>query len=85
MKTLAAILAVALLCTAAAAATPSLVNINTADAATLDTLPRVGPVIAKRIIDYRAAHGNFKTIDELDDVKGIGPKTLAKIRPKATV
>jgi competence protein ComEA len=45
----------------------------------------VGPAIAKRILDYRALHGPFKTIADLDKVKGIGPKTLARIAPLVTV
>ena len=57
------------------------VNINTADATQLDTLPGIGPVMAQRIIDYRNQHGPFLSVDELDNVSGIGPKTLEKLRP----
>ena len=61
------------------------VNINTADEAALDSLPQVGPVTAQAIIDYRNANGPFKSIDELDNVKGIGPATIAKFRDLVTI
>ena len=62
-----------------------LININTATAAELELLPGIGPALAGRIIDYRTKHGPFKAVEELDHVSGIGPRTLAKIRPVATV
>ena len=61
------------------------VNINTATVRELDALPGVGEVIAQRIIDYRSTNGPFQSVDELINVKGIGEKTLAKIKPYATV
>lgn len=61
------------------------ININTADAATLQLLPGIGPAYSKRIIDYRKQHGDFNTVDELTNIKGIGPKTLQKLRPITTV
>lgn len=61
------------------------VNINTASVAQLDTLPGIGPAYAQRIIDYRIAHGAFKTIDELDNVKGIGKATIDKFRDMITL
>lgn len=64
---------------------PSLVNINTADTATLETLPRVGPAIAKRIIDYRTKNGPFPTVEHISNISGIGPKTLDQLRPHITV
>jgi competence protein ComEA len=57
------------------------VSINQAGQSELERLPRVGPAIARRIIDYRNQIGGFRSIDELEQVKGIGPKTLAQIRP----
>lgn len=61
------------------------ININSADAATLDGLPGVGPVLAERIADYRDANGPFASVDALDDVSGVGPAILEKIRAVAAV
>lgn len=69
----------------ASAAVSFPIHINTATAEELAALPGVGDVIAGRIVDYRTANGPFKSVDELDNVKGIGAATLAKIRPYATV
>lgn len=63
----------------------SLVNLNTADLAALDTLPGVGPVLAQRIIDWRAEHGRFSSVQELGEVSGIGDKLYAQLQPKVTV
>ena len=57
------------------------VNLNTADVEELGTLPRVGPVLAQRIVDWRQQHGRFKSAQELDAVDGIGPKLLAALLP----
>ena len=62
-----------------------LININTAGQGELELLPGIGPALAKRILDYRATKGPFKRIDDLDNVKGIGPKILARLRPQVTV
>ena len=61
------------------------VNVNTASSVVLQTLPGIGPKKAEAIIDYRTVHGAFKTVDDLILVKGIGPKTLEKLRPLVTV
>src|SRR6266516_308384 len=58
-----------------------LVNVNTAAETELETLNGVGPVLANAIIQYRAQHGPFHTVDDLDDVSGIGPATLEQLRP----
>ncbi len=62
-----------------------LININTATAAELELLPGIGPALAARIIEHRTRHGRFRSVEELDHVSGIGPRTLEKIRPHATV
>ena len=69
----------------AAPAIRKLININTAAQGELELLPGIGPALAKRILDYRTTKGPFKRIDELDNVKGIGPKILARLRPQVTV
>jgi competence protein ComEA len=65
--------------------TGALVNINTADEATLETLNGVGPVLGAAIIQYRTEHGPFASIDQLDEVSGIGPATLEDLRAQVTV
>lgn len=60
---------------------PELLNINTASAEELQTLPNIGETTAQRIINYRTQHGNFINVNALQNVKGIGPKTLEKLRP----
>jgi competence protein ComEA len=61
------------------------VNINTATEKELIELPGIGAVIAKRIVEYRKAHGGFKSIDELKKVKGIGSKKFEAIKDRVTV
>ncbi len=56
------------------------INVNRADALELQLLPSVGPVLADRILAYRQEQGHFASPDDLDAVKGIGPKTIQKIR-----
>ena len=70
-----------------AAATPgvTLVNINTADLAGLETLPEVGPVTAQAIITWREDNGGFTAVDELLEVDGIGEATLEAMAPFVTV
>ena len=57
------------------------VNINNADAAQLALLPRVGPSVAGRIVDYRKQNGGFKKAEDLMLVQGIGEKTFELIKP----
>ena len=59
-----------------------LININTADEKELDSLPGIGPAMAKRIIEYRETEGNFQRIEDLKKIKGIGEAKFAKIRDK---
>ena len=61
------------------------ININTADAEQLATLPGIGSIKAEAIIKYRKANGNFKNINELKEVKGIGDKMIEKITPEVTI
>ena len=60
---------------------PELLNINAATAEELQTLPGIGPSMSQRIIQHRKEHGNFASVDALTDVKGIGTKTLEKLKP----
>lgn len=68
-----------------AAASDSRVNLNTADAAALDTLPRIGPAMAARILTWRESNGPFVTIDDLRNVAGIGDATFEGLRELITV
>jgi competence protein ComEA len=63
----------------------ALVNINTADQVTLETLPGVGPVTAGAIISWRTTNGTFTAVDQLVEVDGIGEATLAKLAPLVTI
>lgn len=60
-------------------------DLNRATAAELQQLPGIGPVLAKRILDHRKRHGGFASIDDLLDVKGIGRKKMARLRPLVMV
>ena len=81
MKQLALALALAFFSAAAMAAT----NLNTATKEELVALPGIGPAKAQAILDYRNAHGAFKSIEELKDVKGIGAKRFEKLKSELTV
>ncbi|MET4135851.1 helix-hairpin-helix domain-containing protein [Pseudarthrobacter sp. PvP090] len=61
------------------------INLNTAGAEELATLPRVGPVLAQRIVDWRSEHGKFQRVEELDAVDGFGPKLLEGVLPLVRV
>lgn len=61
------------------------VNINTAGVEELDQLPGIGPAIAQRIIDYRKEHGEFKKVEDVQEVKGIGDAKFSEIKDSITV
>ena len=61
------------------------VNINTANVNELDNLPGIGPSLAQRIIEYREENGNFKSIEELQNVKGIGEAKYSDIKDNVTI
>lgn len=61
------------------------VNLNTADAAMLESLPRVGPAMAQRIIDWRETNGRFSSVEDLLGVTGIGEKTFADLKDLVTI
>jgi competence ComEA-like helix-hairpin-helix protein len=60
-------------------------NINTASKEALQLLPGIGPVLAERIIEYRRVYGPFIDVEQLIEVKGIGPRILERLRPLVTV
>jgi competence protein ComEA len=70
---------------AAKAAASSPVNLNTATQAQLETLPGIGAKAAERILEYRQKNGNFKKVEDLMNVKGIGEKAFLKLKPLITV
>lgn len=61
-----------------------LININAAASAELELLPRIGPVMAQRIIEDRETNGPYKDLADLERVRGIGPKTAEKLEPLIT-
>jgi competence protein ComEA len=61
------------------------VDINLADAALLETLPNIGPTTGQRIIEYRETQGPFETVEQIQEVKGIGPVTFEGIKDLITV
>ena len=61
------------------------VNINTADEKALDTLPGVGPAMAKRIIEYRETEGAFQSIEDIKKIRGIGEAKFAKMKDKICI
>jgi competence protein ComEA len=61
------------------------ININTANRAELESLPRIGPAVAQRIVDYRTKNGNFQKIEDIMKVSGISEKIFAQIKDLITV
>ena len=68
-----------------AAKAEAVVNLNTATAAELESLPGIGKSTAQRILEYRQKSGGFKKVEELMNVKGIGEKSFLKIKNRLTV
>ncbi|MEU5878495.1 helix-hairpin-helix domain-containing protein [Spirillospora sp. NPDC047279] len=60
-------------------------DLNTATVQQLDELPGVGPVLAQRIVDYRAQHGSFRSVDQLQEVSGIGTRRFSELKPMVRV
>lgn len=60
------------------------IDINTATAAELSLLPRIGPTLSERIVGDRTRRGPFSTVADLDRVHGIGPRTVMQVEPYAT-
>lgn len=77
----AALIALAAVPVSAADAPSGVVNVNTATAEQLALLPGVGPAVAGRIVEHRQKNGNFKAIEDLMLVKGIGEKSFEKMKP----
>jgi competence protein ComEA len=59
--------------------------LNTATAEQFEKLPRVGPKLAQRIVEYRNQHKSFRNVDELRNVKGVGAKMLESLKPFLTL
>jgi len=69
--------------TAAGGGAGGRIDVNRATAAELESLPGIGPALARRIIEHREAHGPFRSVDDLEKVSGIGPRMLERIRGSA--
>ena len=69
----------------ASAAPTTPVNINTATQEQLESLPGLGAKVAQRIIEYRQKNGNFKKVEDLMNVKGVGEKSFLKLKPMLTI
>ena len=68
-----------------AGSSTAVVNINTATQAQLESLPGLGAKAAERILEYRQKNGQFKKVEDLMNVKGIGEKSFLKLKPRLTV
>lgn len=69
----------------AAAGVVGTIDLNSATVEQLETLPQIGPTLARRIIETRARLGRFTSVSQLDAIPGIGPKTLERLRPLVRV
>ncbi|MBL0890212.1 MAG: helix-hairpin-helix domain-containing protein, partial [Gemmatimonadaceae bacterium] len=63
---------------------PPRIDVNSATVAELESLPRVGPALAQRIIEHRQRHGPFQSAEDLRHVRGIGPSTVRLLEPLVT-
>lgn len=79
------ILIAIMLCLASISLAFAAVNINTATVDELDAVKGIGPSKAKAIVDYRSKNGQFKSLDDLKEVKGFGEKSVARLRSELTV
>lgn len=70
---------------AAAAASTETINLNTATAAQIATLPGIGPKTADLVVQYRQKNGPFKKIEEIMNVRGVGEKSFLKLKSRLTV
>lgn len=70
---------------AAETGTPALVDLNRATAGELLALPGIGPVMAERIVAFRTERGRFRKLEELMEVKGVGDRTFARLKPLLTI
>ena len=70
---------------APAAPSTQVINLNTASATEIASLPGIGPKTAELIVQYREKNGSFKKIEEIMNVKGIGEKTFLKLKDRITV
>lgn len=77
--------ALSILGAAPAVAQSGVVNVNTADTSELALLPRVGPSVSQRIVDFRDENGPFESVEDLMLVRGIGEKTFALMEPHVTI